>query len=92
MNMHAYSDVWDALADTPEQAEGIKIRSDLMMAINDHLEKTNGARTMTAQQLGITQPRLNDLLQGRIGNFSLDALIIIAVNAGLKVSVHAKAA
>lgn len=38
-----------------------------------------------AHRLGITQPRLNDLLRGRITNFSLDALINLAVQAGLKV-------
>jgi len=92
MKMQAYSDVWDALSDTPEEAEKMKIRSNLMMAISNHLEKFDGTQTAKAKKLGITQPRLNDLLKGRISKFSLDALVTIAVHAGLKVSVHAKAA
>ena len=92
MKMQAYSDVWDALSDTPEEAENMKIRSDLMIAISDCLEKFDGTQAAKAKKLGITQPRLNDLLKGRISKFSLDALVTIAINAGLKISVHAQAA
>lgn len=92
MKMQVYDDVWDALSDTPEEAENMKIRSNLMMAISDHLEKFEGTQAMKAKKLGVTQPRLNDLLKGRISKFSLDALVTIAVSAGLKVSLHAEAA
>ena len=92
MKMQAYNDVWDALSDTPEEAENMKIRSNLMMTIGDHLEKFDGTQVAKAKKLGITQPRLNDLLKGRISKFSLDALVTIAVNTGLEISVHAKAA
>ena len=85
MDMQAYSDVWDALSN-------IKIRSNLMMAISDHLEKFDGTQAEKAKKLGITQPRLNDLLKGHISKFSLDALVTIAVSAGLKVSVRIEAA
>lgn len=90
--MQAYNDVWDALSDTPEEAENMKIRSGLMMAISDRLENLDGPQAAKAERLGITQPRLNDLLQGRISKFSLDALVTIAVNAGLKISLRAEAA
>ena len=92
MKMQTYNDVWDALSDTPEEAENMKIRSGLMMAISDRLENLDGTQAAQAKRLGITQPRLNDLLQGRISNFSLDALVTIAVNAGLKISLRAEAA
>ena len=92
MKMQAYRDVWNALSDTPEAAENMKIRSSLMMAIRDHLGKFDGAQAEKAKKPGLTQPRLNDLLQGHISKFSLDALVSIAVNAGLKVTVCAKAA
>ena len=90
--MQAYNDVWDALSDTPEEAENMKIRSGLMMAIRDRLENLDGPQAAKAKRLGLTQPRLNDLLQGRISKFSLDALVTIAVNAGLKISLRAEAA
>ena len=92
MKMQTYNDVWDALSDTPEEAENMKIRSGLMMAISDRLENLDGPQAAKAKRLGITQPRLNDLLQGRISKFSLDALVTIAVNAGLKISLRAEAA
>ena len=41
-----------------------------------------------ARRLEVTQPRLNDLLRGRIGNFSLDALILLAERAGLRVRMQ----
>ena len=90
--MQVYSDVWDALSDTPEEAENMKIRSDLMMTISNHLEKVAGTQAAKAKKAGITQSRLNDLLKGRISKFSLDELVTIAVNAGLKISLHAEAA
>lgn len=92
MNMQAYSEVQDALSDTPGETENMKIRSSLMTAINDHLKKSDGAQAEKAKKLGITRPRLNDLLKGHISKFSLDALVTIAVSAGLKVSVHTEAA
>ena len=92
MKMQTCNDVWDALSDTPEEAENMKIRSGLMMAISDRLENFDGTQAAKAKRLGLTQPRLDDLLQGRISNFSLDALVTIAVNAGLKISLRAEAA
>lgn len=92
MKMQVYNDVWDALSETPEEAENMKIRSGLMMAISDRLENLDGTRAAKAKRLGLTQPCLDDLLQGRISNFSLDALVTIAVNAGLKISLRAEAA
>ena len=59
-----FNSVWDALEDTPQEAENMKIRSNLMMAISDHLEKSDGTQAAKAIKLGITQPRLNDLLKG----------------------------
>ena len=92
MKETGFNSVWDALEDAPQEAENMKIRSGLMRAIGEHLQKSDGTQTAKAKKLGITQPRLNDLLKGRINKFSLDALVSIAFNAGLKVSVHTKAA
>ena len=92
MKEQRFNSVWDALEDTPQEAENMKIRSGLMLAISNHLEVSDGTQAAKAKQLGITQPRLNDLLKGRINKFSLDALVAIAFNAGLKVSFHAEAA
>lgn len=92
MKKQEFSSVWDALEDTPQESENMKIRSNLMVEISQHLEKLSGTQSEKAKAIGITQPRLNDLLQGRINKFSLDALVSIAFNAGLKVSIHTDAA
>jgi predicted XRE-type DNA-binding protein len=49
-------------------------------------------QTIAAKRLGITQPRLNDLLRGRVDKFSLDALVELAARAGLKVSLQIRRA
>ncbi len=92
MKEQSFENVWDALEDTPEAAENMKLRSELMMAISRQLDKSEGTQAAKAKKLGITQPRLNDLLKGRINKFSLDALVTIAVNAGLNVSIKTKVA
>ena len=45
-----------------------------------------------ARRLGITQPRLNDLLHGKINKFSLDTLMTLATRAGLKVKIDVRSA
>jgi predicted XRE-type DNA-binding protein len=87
MKQKRFKSVWDALEDSPAEAANMKARADVMIAIRDVV---NGWRTTQAEaagRLGITQPRLNDLLRGRIGKFSLDALMNIAARAGLSVRV-----
>jgi predicted XRE-type DNA-binding protein len=90
--MRTYDSVWDALEDTPEQAESLKLRSVFMLAIEEHLTRQGGTQTEHARRLGLTQPRLNDLLKGRIHKFSLDALVNIAVRAGLQVDLNLREA
>lgn len=90
--MNQYPSVWDALENTPEAAENMKLRSELMIAIVGNLNASKGTQVDKAEQLGLTQPRLNDLLKGRIQRFSLDALVNIAVKAGLSIDLKVKAA
>lgn len=80
-----FESIWDALEDTPAQAANMKARAGLMMALRDVVEGWSLTQAEAAKRLGVTQPRLNDLLRGRIDKFSLDALTILAADAGLKV-------
>ena len=68
-----------------EEAKNLKMRSDLMIGIEMFYRRSGLARTRAAKRLGITQTRLNALLKGKIGEFSLDALVNIANRAGLKI-------
>ena len=83
-----YASVWDALEDSPAEAANMRLRSELMIAIRQAVTNWGITQANTARRLKLTQPRLNDLLRGRINSFSLDALILLAVRAGLDVRVQ----
>ena len=83
-----YKSVWDAIADTPEQAANLRARSDLMRAIAQIVVSHGWTQSDAAQRCGITQPRMNDLLRGRLSRFSLDALVNIAAALGQRVHLE----
>lgn len=76
----------------PEEAENLKLRSSLMMRIEDYYRKSGETQAAIAKVLGLTTPRFNALLKGKIQLFSLDALVNIAYRAGLRVDMRVKKA
>jgi predicted XRE-type DNA-binding protein len=74
------------------EAENLKMRADLMIRIVQFYQKSGMTQAAAAKALGLTQPRLNALLRGKIGQFSLDALVNIASRAGLNVRLVVKKA
>ena len=82
-----FANVWDAIADTPEEAANLTLRSDLMDEIEAIVKKNGWTQAEAAKRCGVSQPRMNDLLRGRIARFSLDALVNIASALGRKVRV-----
>ena len=87
-----FANVWDALADTPEEAANLTLRSELMDEIEAVFGKSGWTQAEAAKRCGVTQPRINDLLRGRIARFSLDALVNIASALGRKVKIRLEAA
>jgi predicted XRE-type DNA-binding protein len=83
----AYQSVWDAIESSPAEAASMKARADLMQAVRDVVDKWDVTQVQAAKRLHISQPRLNDLLRGKLGKFSLEALVGLAVHSGLKVNV-----
>ena len=92
MKTRTFANVWDALSDSPEEAATMKIRSEVMIAIHDRIHAWDTTQSQAASRLGVTQPRLNDLLQGKINKFSLDTLLTLAGRAGLKVKINIRKA
>lgn len=90
--IESYASVWDALADTPEQAANLRARSELMRQIAGIVKENGWTQTDAALRCGVTQPRVNDLLRGRVSRFSLDALVNIATAIGRKVHFELQAA
>ncbi|MCB1965263.1 MAG: XRE family transcriptional regulator, partial [Candidatus Accumulibacter sp.] len=80
--------VWDAIEDTPEAAENMKLRSVLLTALKNHLTRTEMSQTQAAKLFGVTQPRVSDLMRGKINLFGLDALVNMATAAGLHIEMR----
>lgn len=74
------------------EAQNLLLRTDLMLKIERIVKKSGTTQSEAAQMLGITQPRLNDLLKGRIEKFSLDALVNMLARAGMEVKMTVKKA
>jgi len=87
LKIQKFDSVWDAIADSPAEAANLRLRSDLMSKITVIVEKNGWTQAEAAQRCGISQPRINDLLRGRISRFSLDALVNIAAALGRRVKV-----
>ncbi len=83
-----FESVWDAVEDTPEAAENMKLRSRLAIEIKQHIARQGWRQREAAERLGVTQPRISDLTRGRIDLFGLDALVSMATAAGLHVEIH----
>jgi len=88
----SYASVWDAIADTPEEAANLRARAELMQKIAALLKQHKWTQAEAASRCGITQPRINDLLRGRVSRFSLDALVNIATALGFRVRLDLEAA
>jgi predicted XRE-type DNA-binding protein len=85
MSKKRFANVWDAIEDTPAQAENMKLRSALIMALKDHIARTGLSQSEAAKLLGVTQPRISNLMRGKIELFGLDTLINLIEAAGLHV-------
>ena len=85
---HGFTSVWDAIADTPEEAANLRVRAELMEKIAALISQSGWTQADAAGHCGVTQPRINDLLRGRISRFSLDALVNIAAALGQRVHVE----
>lgn len=90
MSEQRFNSVWDAIEDTPQQAASMRVRSELMMALQKWLKAEGLTQATAAGLFGVTQPRVSDLMRGRINLFSLDTLIDMAATAGLAPSVTIK--
>jgi predicted XRE-type DNA-binding protein len=88
----SYDNVWDAIADTPGQAANLRARAELMRQIAALVKREGWTQAEAARHCGVTQPRVNDLLRGRISRFSLDALVNISTALGYRVRVGLDAA
>lgn len=88
LTIETYDSVWDALADTEQEAANLKARSELLLGIRKVVNAWGLPQGEAAKRLGLTRPRLNNLLGGKLAKFSLDALVNIATSAGLRLRIQ----
>jgi predicted XRE-type DNA-binding protein len=81
----AIGNVFADIGFPPVEAENLKLRSQLMSALLDLITKRGLTQVQAAQLLGVAQPRISDLSRGRIDRFTVDALVNMLTNAGVKV-------
>ncbi|CAM3834605.1 hypothetical protein CCOS865_02505 [Pseudomonas reidholzensis] len=82
--------VWDALVDSPEDAENLRLRSKLMRVLTKTVLSWELPQKDAARKLRLTQPRLSELLNGKIDKFSLDALVNMLASADLEIDFTVK--
>ena len=78
-----FTSVWDAIENTPQEAASMKVRSALMMELSAVIQSSGMTQGDAAAMIGVTQPRVSDLMRGKINLFSLDTLIDMAATAGM---------
>ena len=88
MSDKAFKSVWDAIEDDPAQAANMKHRSALMMAISEHVKAKGLNQTEAAKLFAVSQPRISDLMRGKIGMFSIDTLVAMLAAAGIEIDIR----
>jgi predicted XRE-type DNA-binding protein len=87
MTIQRFASVWDAIEDTPEEAENMKIRCMLMKALKERIDSQHLTQANAAKMLRVRQPRISDLLRGKSSLFAIDALVNMAAASGLVVEL-----
>ena len=73
------------------EAENLRIRSDLMARLRKLIEDEGLTQAQAARMLGVSQPRVSDLVRGRIDLFSIDTLVNLLAKSGIRVTVKVHA-
>ena len=79
-----FSSVWDAIEDSREVAASLRLRAECANAIIEEAGRRRLTQARVADLCGVTQPRISDLMRGRLDLFSLDGLIDMAAQLGLR--------
>jgi predicted XRE-type DNA-binding protein len=88
MKKKRFKSVWDAIENTPGEAANMKTRSALMMVISGHITQHRWSQAEAATALGVTQPRISDLMRGKVQLFSIDTLVNMLAGAGFRIEMN----
>ena len=87
----AYASVWDAIEKTRGDAAHMQVRGALMVDLQKRMRATGDTQAELAKRLGVTQPRISDVMRGRIDLVSVDMLIDLLAKLGVAVQVRTRA-
>jgi predicted XRE-type DNA-binding protein len=87
MKHRVYENVSDAIDNDLGERECLKLRSQLMFELERHINRQKWTPAEAAKRLGVTQPRISNLMRGKISAFSLDLLVRMAAAAGLRINL-----
>ena len=79
-----YDNIFEVITEDKAEASDLQTRSDLMIAIRDIIDAKKWSQAEAAEQMGITQPRVSDLVNGRIEKFSIDKLMNCLYRVGFR--------
>ncbi|HYR05317.1 MAG TPA: XRE family transcriptional regulator [Gallionella sp.] len=92
MKKQTFESVWDALEQSSQASASMQVRATLMIEVQRYVNAGGLTQHQAAKRLGVTQPRLNDLLRGKIDKFSVDSLVNMLARAGKRVSIKVRKA
>lgn len=84
----ASENIFVDLGFSPQEAENLRIRADLMLTLRDLIEAQHWTIDQSTQHLGASRDQVEALLQGDIDQFQVESLISMLTNAGMKVHVE----
>lgn len=87
MSTRKFVSVWDAIENSAADAENMKLRAKLMRAVIDYIDREGLSQAQAAKLMAVTQPRISDLVRGKVDLFSLDTLVNMLSAAGVQVDL-----
>jgi len=90
-NLNSGKNVFREVGFDVEESENLRIRSDLMIELSELIERRGWTQAQAAEVMGVSQPRISDLMRGKIDLFSIDTLIAMLGSAGVRVRVTTSA-
>ena len=92
MSNERFDSVWDAVSSDPVERERLKILSQLLKALQKHIREQGWTQVEAAERLGVSQPRISDVMRGKMSQFSIDALIVLLAAGGVSIELKTKKA
>jgi predicted XRE-type DNA-binding protein len=82
--------VFTDLGFSPAEALNLRMRSQMMIALRKFIEEEKLTQADAAKRFNVTQPRISDLMRGKLSRFSLDTLVNMLTDAGVQVDLRIK--